>query len=400
MRRTTPQRLRVIVAAGWVLIGILGAMITSSAFEHRDAVHAIGVDAAPSVTAAHRIKVEVESLDADLVNEMLVPEAQAKHWQTDFAQNRIELGRHLLNASRSAFGDHEHAALEKLEDTLGLYLMAAQETLDAHRRNEREESLRTYRIAFDLLEQQMIPAADQLNKISDDDLEAAYEKQEHHSHSIRTFVGAFGILLLGVLVAIQSYMAGKFRRRLSAGIVGAIALTLILMSYSIGAFRENSAELTALKTQSYDNVDKTLASLSYAYEAKSSQSRWLFDRERAPAAEQRFAEYVAKVVFPDARVAGDFEAYRKLDPKFRVAETSNHDVAIDFALNGDGERAFEAFDASLERYVQWDEEDLKHHTAAAMASVKRMPYVVPVLTLLIAIAFWLGIRPRLKEYAR
>ncbi len=390
---TTPQRLGVLVGFGWVLIGILAAMITSSAFEHRDAVHAIGIDAAPSVVAAHRIKIEVESLDADLVNEMLVTSGrQADGWSADFAKNRIELGRHMLAAARSAFGDDEEASLQSLDDTFGRYLMAAQETIDAHRRGETVEAIATYRTAFQILETEMIPAASKLDEISDADLERAYERQEHHSDSIRTFIGAFGLLLIGVLVAIQGYISARFRRRLSLGILGAIALVVTLMIYTLGAFRANDADLTQLK-QSYDTVDRALASLASAYEAKSSQSRALFDRDRAPAARQRFVDFANQV----KAVTQDFNRYRAHDEQLRKLAG---DEAIAFTLTGESALAFDAFDQALETFVKTDDDEVHAHTEAAFAAVQRVPIVAPILSLLIAISLWLGLRPRLKEYAR
>ena len=68
----------------------------------------------------------------------------------DFAKNRVDLGRHLLAASRSAYGYDEHTSLEKLSDTIGRYLMSAQETIDAHRREE-PATVATYRSTFQIL---------------------------------------------------------------------------------------------------------------------------------------------------------------------------------------------------------------------------------------------------------
>src|SRR5262249_8932820 len=72
---TTPGRLRLFLAMSWLLAGVLGLVVAVGAYDHRAAVTAIGVEAAPAVQAAHRVKIEIESLDADLINEMLAPDA-------------------------------------------------------------------------------------------------------------------------------------------------------------------------------------------------------------------------------------------------------------------------------------------------------------------------------------
>src|SRR5262245_47219267 len=87
---TTPMRLRAALVAGSLLAGVLGVVVLYGWAQHREAVKAVGVDAAPSVVAAHKIKIYIETLDADLANELLgKPFGMAESVQ-DFDKKRVE----------------------------------------------------------------------------------------------------------------------------------------------------------------------------------------------------------------------------------------------------------------------------------------------------------------------
>jgi CHASE3 domain sensor protein len=476
--RTTPAHLRMLIGATWVLVTILGALIASSANQHRRAVHDIAVDAAPSVASAHRIKVEIESLDADIVNEMLVPPDQAKVWSADFEVNRVEIGRQLLAATRSAYGEEEDAPIEKLEDSLGRYLMAAQEALDAHRRNETLNALVAYKNSFKVLEDELVPAASSLNEISDAQLENAYETQVSHSKTMRTVILIFAFPLVALLLAIQYYVFKRFRRRISPGLVVATLATLLLVGYTVRAFRENAHDLHVLKHDAYESVDDLLATLANAYEANSAESRWLLDRGAAGEHEQRFNDYVAKlakfkqgtvdgferlrgvvlqrgtstkarleagsdpvaaelesraqwpiefaegslvraldnVTFPDpgepeldepthaADTTRAYAIYYAKDARIRELEASGkHGEAVDFCIGrrpGQSNWAFDEFDKSLMKWIDINERWLATYRDRAFASVAKLPWLAPLLSLIIAAAIAFGLRPRLREYAR
>jgi protein-S-isoprenylcysteine O-methyltransferase Ste14 len=64
MAQTTPARLRAALVVGWILCGALCLVVLMGWSQHRHAVQAVGIDAAPSVVAAHKIKIYIETLDA------------------------------------------------------------------------------------------------------------------------------------------------------------------------------------------------------------------------------------------------------------------------------------------------------------------------------------------------
>lgn len=314
---TTPARLKALIGASWVLVIALGAAVASNAAAHRRSVQVIAVDAAPSVVAALRIKLEIESLDAALINEMLVPPGEAKAWSDDFGAHRVKIGRDLLAATRSAFGDAEMAPLDRIQEALGRYLIATQEAREAHRRGESGPALAAYLASFQILDRELVPAASELDRINNTELDAVYEEQLGGSRRARILVGAIGVALIGFLALVQRYVARRFRRRISPALAIATLLAIGLGGCAIRAFGANADALKGVKQDSYDSVANLLATRAHAYEANSAESRWLLDRAGSDEHERRFHEYVRKLAaLPPG---GSFE---------QVAETARRRNAI------------------------------------------------------------------------
>jgi hypothetical protein len=322
---TTPGRLRLSLAVGWLLAGVLGLVVMVGAYDHRAAVIAIGVDAAPAVQAAHRVKIEIESLDADLINEMLAPDA-GDTWAKDFAAHRLDVGRQMIAAIRSAYGPAEDAPVGKLEDGLGHYLMAAQAALDAHHRNDPEAALAGYRASFQILQAELIAPASELDRISDASLEATYRAQQGRAGWIRGLAAALGLASIAWLLVTQRHVQRRFRRVVSPALVGATVVAAVLAGYAVHAFRAHAADLRGMKQDSYDSVQALLATRADAYEANSAESRWLLDRAAAADHERRFLDYVGRLAaFRDGKTfasAGEIagERNRRLAERLRRGE--------------------------------------------------------------------------------
>ncbi len=459
---TTPGRLRALALVTSLVVAILVLVVVSTTFEHRGAVHQIGVDDAPSVIAAHNIKVEIESLDAALLNEMLVPRGEHGVWTQEFAQDRVDIGRHLLTAIHSAYGDDEDALLEKLEDGLGHYLMVAQETRDAHHRGDDMAALTSYEQTFQILEQELVAPAQQLNKLSDDSLEDSYEAQQHHSSRVRTVITLLGILCGVLIVATQLHLKKTFRRLLSPALLAAFVLAAAFVGCTLRSLGHNETHLRALKEDAYDSVDALLASLADAYEARSAESRALYDQTKAEVHAKRFDEYTSRVAKLDGGTTfeamtaivttrnaaiqqgdapGDaiasnplrgmhgslataldniaftnpasalddeptqaiatlqtYAAFVASDTHVQAKELSGHHEDAVKQLLGENGATFHAFDESLMRWLAIDQEWLAHFRDEADEDVKSLELLAPIFGLLIIAAVFGALHPRIKEY--
>jgi len=146
---TTPVRLKLARAAIAAMVVVLAGVVMVGAVRHRNAVQLIGVNTAPAVIKAHDIKIWIETLDADTLDELLDPPAEMGSWVSDFDKHRVEIGNHVIEATRNiTFGDSELVPIQKIEEALGRYLMAARAARDAHVRGDPAGMLSSYRESY------------------------------------------------------------------------------------------------------------------------------------------------------------------------------------------------------------------------------------------------------------
>jgi hypothetical protein len=161
--QSTPARLKTTFSVSWLLVGALCIVVLIGWNQHERAVKTLGVDAAPSVAAAHKIRIHIETLDADLANELLGKPGEMAEYVLDFNKNRIEIGRQIVAASKNiTYGDAELVPIQKIQESLGRYLMAAQAARDAHAHDDLASALREYRKSYAILKGELVPAARQL----------------------------------------------------------------------------------------------------------------------------------------------------------------------------------------------------------------------------------------------
>jgi hypothetical protein len=293
---TTPRTLKTLRALGWALAALLGIVVALGAAQHRDAVKTLGVDAAPSVVAAHNIKIHIQTLDADLVNDLLVAPGSSSAYVKDFDANRVEIGKQVIAAAKNiTYGDAELVPIEKIQDSLGRYLMAAQTAREAHDRGDQPAALAAYRATYRILETELVPAADDLNTANDGVLQDTYDTQRGAARrtSVITFLLVASLVLL--LVATQVFVARRFHRRVNPGIAAATVVALGFGAYTCHAFGAHARDLKGAKLDAYDSVQALLATRAEAYEANAAESRWLLDRSERAVHERRFVEFVGKL---------------------------------------------------------------------------------------------------------
>jgi hypothetical protein len=473
--QTTPARLKIALGIGWTLSAILCVAVLWSWSQHVDAVKTLGVDAAPSVEAAHKIRIHIETLDADLANELLGKPGEMTEYVKDFETNRIEIGKQIVAASKNiTYGDAELIPIEKIQAALGSYLMAVQAARDAHTRGDSTAVLKHYRESYVLLENALSPAAKDLNTANDSVLQKTYETQRSASWItlLLTLVAGGGLVVF--LVATQYFVSRKFRRRINLPLALATLISAGFACFIMQRFIANSRDMKGLKEDSYDSVAALLDCRADAYEANAAESRWLLDPESRGQHEKTFFEYTAKlarfnkgqtfdsanniaqrrntlmaeqlrkgddpvtagllartqfplngmdgalktaldnVTFPDrdplkdeptqsAATLRTFGVYYNLDARIRSLELSgSHAEAVRFCLSmseGESNWAFFKFDESLGHWLKLNEDWMYRYTDAAFLDCAGFQFAGPVISILVGVLIYFGLRPRLREYA-
>jgi len=471
----TPTRLKIALTGSWVLAAVLCVVVLFGQAQHWHAVQTVGVDAAPSVVAAHKIKISIETLDADLVNELLGTPGEMADYVKDFDKNRVEIGQQIIAASKNiTYGAAEQVPIQQIQDSLGRYLMVAQAARDAHSRGEQTSILSEYRKGYKMFKEEIVPAANALNAANNSVLQATYEAQKRASQQMLILTLVVGSALILLLIVTQVYVTRHFRRMLNPALALATAVAVAFVCYTASAFVSHAHNLQGVKQDSYDSVAALLDARADAYEANAAESRWLLDWQMRAEHERTFFEYAGKlatfsngqtfekaytiaqrrkalmaerlkkgdkpvtagldartaspldgmdgalrkaldnITFPDANPLKDeptqsaetlrtFGVYYSLDAKIRELELAGrHADAVAFCLSmqeGKSNWAFFKFDESLEHWLQLNEDWMHRYTAAAFSDIAGLQYAAPVLSLLIAVLVFLGLRLRLKEYA-
>jgi len=295
--QTTPARLKTALGASWALAGALCVVVLLGWAQHERAAKTLGVDAAPSVVAAHKIRIHIETLDADLANELLGRPGETAEYVADFDKNRVEIGKQIVAASKNiTYGDAELIPIQKIEDSLGRYLMAAQAARDAHARGDQAIVLGEYRRSYALLEEELVPAAKELNAANDGVLQATYETQKSASLRMLLLTLVVGGALALLLVATQVYVTRSFRRRLNPALALATVVSAVFIGYTLSRFISHSHNMKGVKQDSYDSVAALLDAQADAYEANAAESRWLLDPQSRAEHERIYREYTTKLV--------------------------------------------------------------------------------------------------------
>ena len=323
----TPVRLKLAGAAIATMVIVLAGVVMVGAARHRTAVQLIGVNTAPAVIKAHDIKIWIETLDADTLDELLDPPSDMGSWVSDFDKHRVEIGNHVIEATRNiTFGDSELVPIQKIEESLGRYLMAARAARDAHVRGDQAEMMSSYRESYSILQNELVPAANSLYAANDSVLDTIYAQQVVTSRHTRWLTVIVGVIVTVMLVVIQVFIARRFRRRLNPGLVAATLVTVIAMSYATGAFAAHARHLAALESDAYQSIEALVGARADAYETNAAESRWLLDQDFRKHHERTFVDHAAKLVSfaPSADIAKLIE---RIDMRAAmVADLGKHGV--------------------------------------------------------------------------
>jgi hypothetical protein len=440
----------------WLLAVTLCLVTLGSSFQRYQNVKTIGVDAAPSVVAAQRIKIALASLDVDVANELIAKPGAADDTVKDFDKWRVEVGNQLVAAAKNiTYGDAEQKPIEAVQAGLSEFYMAVQAARDAHSRGDDKAAIVQYRKELDVLDNKILPNADSLEKANANELEKSYAAQHTQSWVFLGLVIASGAAMAIALLITQAFLRRRFHRRYNKLLIAATALSISFSAFTVWSFGNQMEHLRAAKEDAYNSVIALLEAKAEAYIGNASESRYLLDRDQAKAHEQTFVrttnelatfsdgmnyEQAANIfasgkLVPKTQFQGrladelnnvtyqgeefqkrygygeldmatkalrDFAVYVNIDHKIRALETSGqHDAAIALCLGyaqGQSNWAFAQFDSDMDKLIAMNVGEMNRNTDKGFADLVLLPFAAPVVSLLIALLVLFGLRPRLREF--
>ncbi len=452
LKDVTPVRLRLFFVANCLAALLFCFISVATVKEHEHAVKTIGRDAAPSVISAHQIKIAVEQMDADLVDELLYAPGQEEgaEMAADFEMWRKKVSRELVAAAKNiTYGSAEQIPLENIQMALGEYEMRAQSARDMHYQGKNQETVNYYSSALQILQAQLLPNADALNRANADKLENAYSQAESESALSCGLVLVVGMLLVVLLLFTQIYLSGRFRRRINLPLLIAMLSTVVFTQHIYSELSENGKALKKAKEDAYNSVVALLDARANSYDAKATASRFLLTHNNASSQEQTFFEKVAtvasfaaehgysdtiaraqrqletqeKINLPgfkgsladelnNVRFEGEgqaalealegFSNYTKADSKMRQLENSGaHAAAVKMCLSYGPNGSmfpFIKFDDALGRTLEINRTHFKIEVDKAFHDLTGLVGLCQLIALLIVVCTYFGLRPRMAEY--
>ncbi len=441
---TTPQLLKGGLYLTWGASLLLLMTTISGVQGQRHAIKTVGEDAVPSIVIAQRIKDALAGMDAYVANELLVPPGQNQNAIKGFEERRQALAERLVIAAKNiTYGDAEQVPITNLQLALGDYMAKIQQARDFHERSDPTAILRAYRAAAEILDQKLLPAADELDKANSDVLNRTYTNQKLASLGSLAVIEVSGLLVIGMLVVIQLFLYYRMRRILNPMLLAATAIIIIFLGYTTRAILSSSFHLKVAKEDAFESMHALRQARALVYSANGDESRYLLDPALASTHEQIFFNKVDKIAhlpagqtfetvvaalakgqkvngftgylgdelnnitFPGEQAAAiptlsTFGTYLAIDKQIRqLQQAGRHQEAIALCVGdnpGYSNWAFNQFLKAHQKTFDINQQAFDDAIKRGFNDVDGFEISTPVVVVFVALLTLFGLLPRLKEY--
>jgi hypothetical protein len=438
-RWSTPRRLRALVAAVWVGAALVFCVGLQALNADRAALRSITHDTAQRIVAADELNANLADLDTELANSLLGNAADRDVANELFELRRSAANRRLVDSAASVSTvDAERIPIVVLSEELGRYLELAARAQWLYDGGDKEGALSLLRLATNLMHARILPAAAVLDGATRAQMDLQYGRAQRDGTRYRLEALAAGAVLVGGLVAAQLFVRRRMRRRVTPPLLAATILAVAFTWYLLARFGGARENLRAVRDDAFNSIHALWRARALAYDAAGDESRWLLDRGRARDYDAAFhgkatqllsrpgpwrvgssdvaSGRVTGLLIDEAHnvtFAGEEDAanasiaaasgYLAADDHVRALEKQGkHSEAVETAIGtgADAARAsFDRLDAALQRTIAINQEAFDGIAAASDRSLRRAEWLDPAFAIAIALLGWLGVRPRLREYA-
>jgi hypothetical protein len=299
-RFNTPQILRNGLYAVWGTSLLLLLFSIAGVTSQRQTIKTVGKDAAPSILAAQQLRDSFADIDASLANELLLDPVKNGQELTqvfaNFDKNRKKIADRLVAAAKNITYPEEENILQTLQLKGSEYFLKLQEARDARRRGDRVGALAVYRSAADTIDRDILPQAEQLDRVNLQALENTYNSQGTYNGAMSLFIALVGLVTIGILVSIQLFIYQRMRRILNPHLLGATAIAILFLGYTLNAIVSASVNLKVAKEDAFDSIHSLRQARALSYMANADESRYLLDPENKDKHERAFNSKIAKLV--------------------------------------------------------------------------------------------------------
>lgn len=449
-RDVTPARLALLLFLNFALACLFCLAAVATIRQHNGAVKTLGIDAAPSVVAAYKIKGAVAAMDVDLSSQLLskTNAQEGADVLADFETRRVEVGKNIIANARNITYAREQTPVENIQVSFGRFLVQAQKCRDDLSSGNSKAVIADYKEATQL-KNELLRNADELEKVNSDVLEKTYAEEKSATNLARGLVYVLGTMLICMLAYTQIFLTNKFHRRLCPPLLLAVAALAFSLNHVTASLADNSKALVIAKEDSYDSALFLLTARASVYNACAAACRVLLDRENAAQHEKEFQRQLdliakfqqpyslqdtiahakselakdKKPIFPGAagllinelanvRFPGEakgaldalqeFGNYCQANQKmFDLEKVGKHDDAVSLCLSfspSGCKHPLDALDEALLRTIEINTDQMDLAIKRAFNDLRNLEIEVELVSLFAVICAYFGLMPRMEEY--
>jgi hypothetical protein len=438
----TLQKLRASLFLIWALDALLLALSVVGAQIHREAVKGIGKDTAPSIISALHIKSSLSDMDATVANELLGEPGKMGFEVDAYEEKRRDASTSLIEAAKNiTFDEAEQKPIEAIQVAMGTFEARVQHARDLHDRHD-ADYVNAYREAAQIMDKELLPEADKLDKVNHDELERIYASQKTRSFGAIFVVLAAGAMLLFALVGVQKFLNEKTHRILNPLLILTTLLTIGFVLYSFSVFVSEGRQLRIAKEDSFHSLYALWGARAVGYAAHADESRYLLDSAHASDHEAAFsAKAAALAKLPDnmslaeavraarndqitgfrgfladelnnitfkgekeAAVAtlANFEVFMGIDENLRQLQRGGHHAEAVALCTGknptESDGSFAEFDKAITQTLQINQDAFEDAVGRGFAAVSYFELKASIVAVAIALLAYFGLLTRMREY--
>jgi hypothetical protein len=294
---TTPQILKTGLYVTWGASALLLWSAIAAIQTQRHGLDAVTQKAIPNVFMAQRLKTAMTDIDSIVANQLLEPSlTMSKIDQENYDTRRGDLSERIVLAAQNiSLGNAEQKPLQTIVLKFNDYMAQAERARFAKERGDQVAMLAAYRQATQILDETLLPSADEFARVNEAVLERSYAEAQAAGRWSVLWIAASGVLLISVLIVLQLFLSQRTRRTFNPLLLAATAIALLFLSHT-AALMSTSGTLSFLKQDVYTSIRALRLGRVQLYQANGAKSRYLLDNVLSSQHQTSFYQHTNKML--------------------------------------------------------------------------------------------------------
>jgi len=304
----TPRKLQLAVLMVCVVAILFFFAVENATSELHNAIKTVGHDSAPSIILAEQVKGGLADMDACVANELIAHPGQDTVDLVDYDKDRKQVADDLVSAAKNiTYGDAEQIPIQTIAENLENYEAYVAQARVFHKRGGDPEVLPSYHQATLVMDDDLLPAADALDKANYDVMTRVYADHKSEYLVAVTLVWLTGLALIGTLFSVQAFLLRRMRRLFNPLLCLATLAAIGYLIFATASFHEEAIHIKVAKEDCFDSIYPLWHARAIAYNANAAESRWLLDPSYGTQSQNNFFTDIGELA-----TLGPSETYESL----------------------------------------------------------------------------------------